>query len=158
MASVRDSHIETPSAYRNVADLEWLIGTWIAEDHGVTTESVCTWLANKSFMQRKYTITDVDGTKTEGVQLVGWNPIDGHVQSWNFSPDGGHAIGVWSPKEGGWTAEIHGVTGDGTLTASVNTLTRLDDDAYVWQSVQRTAGDVELPDTDEVVLKRQPAN
>ena len=33
----------------------------------------------------------------------------------------------------------------------------LDDNAYVWQSVQRFLGDVALPDTDEVVIKRRPA-
>ena len=155
MASVRDTQIETPSAFRNVADLEWLIGTWMAEDHGVKSESVCLWRANKSFVERKYTITHVDGTQTSGVQLIGWNPQDGHVQSWNFSPDGGHAVGIWSPLEGGWSAEMRGVTGDGTLTTSINRLTRLDDNAYVWQSVQRTAGGIALPDTEEVVLKRQ---
>ena len=47
--------------------------------------------------------------------------------------------------------------GDGTPTVAVNVLMRLDEDAYVWQSVRRTAGGVVLPDTDEVVLKRQPA-
>ena len=114
------------------------------------------WVANKSFVERKFTITHADGTKTSGVQLIGWNPLGGHVQSWSFSPDGGHAIGVWSPQQNGWTAEMHGVTGDGTPTTSVNLLMRLDDNAYVWQSVQRKAGDVALPDTDEVVLKRKP--
>jgi len=157
MASVRDTHVETPSGFRNVADLAFLIGTWIAEEHGNKTESVCRWIANKSFVERKYTITAVDGTQTSGVQLIGWNPLDGHVQSWNFSPDGGHAVGIWSPQEGGWSAEMRGVTGDGVATTSVNTLRRLDENAYVWQSVQRTAGGIALPDTDEVVLKRQPA-
>lgn len=155
MASVRDSRIETPSAFRNVADLEWLIGTWIAEQHGATIESVCSWLANKSFVERRYTIAHADGTKTSGVQLIGWNPLDGLVQSWDFSPDGGNALGVWSPREGGWIAEMRGVTGAGAETTSVNTLTRLDDNAYVWQSVQRTMGGIELADTEEVVLKRQ---
>ncbi|MCA9143704.1 MAG: SgcJ/EcaC family oxidoreductase [Planctomycetales bacterium] len=155
MASVRDSRIETPSAFRNVADLEWLIGTWIAEEHGATITSVCNWLANKSFVERRYTSAHADGTETSGVQLIGWNPMDGHVQSWDFSPDGGHAVGLWSPREGGWIAEMRGVTGDGAETTSVNTLTRLDDNAYVWQSVQRTMGGIELDDTGEVVLKRQ---
>ena len=155
MASVRDTHVETPSAYRYVADLEFLIGTWTAEDQRNKTVSVCRWVANKSFVQRDYTITSVDGTKTAGVQIIGWNADEGHIQSWNFSPDGGHAIGAWTPAEEGWTAEMRGVTGDGIITTSVNTLRRLDDNAYVWQSTRRTAGDASLPNTDEVVLKRQ---
>ena len=138
MSTVRDTRVETPSTYRNVADLEWLIGTWTAEEHGAKTESVCRWVANKSFVERSYTVTHADGTTTSGVQLIGWNPPAGHVQSWNFSSDGGHAVGVWSPREGGWSAEIRGVTGDGAPTTAVNLLTRLDDNAYAWQSVQRT--------------------
>ena len=57
MSTVRDARIETPSAYRNVADLEFLIGVWTAEEHGVKTESVCRWVANKSFVERSYTVT-----------------------------------------------------------------------------------------------------
>jgi uncharacterized protein (TIGR02246 family) len=155
MSTVRDTRVETPSSYNTVADLEWLIGTWTAEEHGAKTESVCQWVANKSFVERKYTVTHLDGTTTSGVQLIGFHPQMGRVQSWNFSSDGGHAIGVWTPRESGWSAEIHGVSDDGTSTLSTNLLTRLDDNAYVWQSVQRSAGDVSLPDTDEIVLKRR---
>jgi uncharacterized protein (TIGR02246 family) len=156
MATVRDTRVESASAYRNVADLEWLIGTWTAEEHGAKSESVCRWVADKSFVERSYTVTHADGTTASGVQVIGWNPQGGHVQSWNFTSDGGHAIGVWTPREGGWAAEIRGVTGDGTLTTATNLLTKLDENAYVWQSVNRAAGGQPLPDTDEVVLKRRP--
>jgi uncharacterized protein (TIGR02246 family) len=157
MASVRDTAIETPAAVRCAADLDWLIGTWIAEEHGVQTESVCRWAVDGHFIERRYTTTQLDGTKTSGVQWIGWNAQGGHVQSWDFSPDGGHAVGVWSPTEGGWQAKVEGITGDGIATAAVNRLTRLDDNAYAWQSVRRLLGDVPLPDTDEVVIKRRPA-
>ena len=155
MSTVRDSRVEIPSTYRNVADLEWLIGTWTAEEQGVKMKSVCRWIANKSFIQRNYKVTRTDSTTTSGTQLIGWNPENGHVQSWNFSSDGGHAVGIWSPIEGGWAAEMHGVTGNGMLTTAVNRLKRLDENAYVWQSVERTAGGSPLPDLDEVVIKRQ---
>jgi uncharacterized protein (TIGR02246 family) len=155
MSTVRDTRLETPSAYRNLSDLEWLIGAWTAEEQGAKTESVCRWVANKSFVERHYTTTHANGQTASGVQLIGWNPERGCVQSWNFSSDGGHAVGVWSPMPGGWSAEMRGVTGDGLPTTAVNLLRRLDDNAYVWQSVQRTAGGRPLPDTEEVVLKRQ---
>lgn len=158
MASVRDRWVETPSAHQNVSDLEWLIGKWTAEEYGVRIESQCRWVANKSFVQRTHTTTAPGGMKTSGVQLIGWNPIQGHIQSWNFSADGGHAIGTWVPTEGGFVAEMNGVTGSGVPTKSVNRLTKLDDNAYVWQSVKRSIGGVALPDTDEVVIKRQSSN
>ena len=142
---------------QNAADLEWLVGTWVAEEHGVKTESVCSWVAGKSFLERKHTTTRPDGTTASGVQLIGWNPQGGHVQSWSFTSDGGHAIGIWMPIEGGWQAKVDGTTGDGTPTAAVNVLRRLDDNAYAWQSVQRFLGESALPDTDEIVIKRRPA-
>jgi uncharacterized protein (TIGR02246 family) len=157
MASVRDTWVETPSAYRNVADLEWLIGAWSAEEHGAKHESVCRWVANKSFVQRTYKVTYPDQTTASGVQLIGFNPQGGHIQSWNFSSDGGHAVGVWTPRDNGWQADVEGVLGNGVPTRAVNVLTRIDDNAYAWQSMQRSAGGVELPDTDEIVIKRSPA-
>lgn len=157
MSTVRDRRVATPSAYGKLADLEWLIGAWTAEEHGVKSESVCRWVANKSFVERRYTITHADGKTASGLQLIGWNPERKGVQSWTFSSDGGHAVGSWTAAAGGWSAEIRGVTGEGVPTAAVNRISRLDDDAYVWQSVQRSAGGTPLPDTDEVVLKRSPA-
>jgi len=156
MASVRDTAIEVPAAVRSAADLEWLIGTWVAEEHGVRTESVCRWEVDGRFIERRYTTTQLDGTKTSGVQWIGWNAQGGYVQSWDFSPDGGHAVGVWSPTEGGWQAKVDGTTGDGISTAAVNRLTRLDDNAYAWQSLRRFLGDAPLPDTNEIIIKRRP--
>jgi len=155
MSTVRDARIETQSSYNKVNDLEFLIGTWVAEENGAKTESVCRWVANKSFVERTYTVTHADQSKTSGVQIIGHNPQGDHVQSWNFSSDGGFAVGVWSPRENGWSAEISGISGKGLNTTAVNLLTRLDNNAYVWQSVDRTVGGQSLPDTDEVVLKRQ---
>jgi uncharacterized protein (TIGR02246 family) len=157
MSTVRDSRLELPSNYRNVADLDWLVGTWSAEEHGIKTVSVCRWIASKSFVERSYTVTHPDGLSTSGLQIIGWNPVDGNVQSWDFSAGGGHAIGVWMPLDGGWQAEVRGVTGDGVLTAATNVLRRLDEDTYVWQSTNRTAGGQGVDDTNEVIIKRQAA-
>ncbi|TWT34376.1 YybH family protein [Blastopirellula retiformator] len=155
MASVRDRRVGLPSVHQKIADLQWLIGKWSAEEYGMRIESECRWVANKSFVERTYTTTGPKGAKVSGVQLIGWNPIKGQVQSWNFSADGGHATGLWTPIENGFTATMRGVTGGGLPTESVNTLTKLDENAYVWQSTSRSIGGQPLPDTDEVVIKRQ---
>jgi uncharacterized protein (TIGR02246 family) len=155
MASVRDAWNEAQVTRESVADLGWLIGTWSAEEHGVRYDSVARWVANGNFVEREYTTKQVDGTTASGVQLIGWNPLEGRVQSWSFSPDGGHDFGVWSLAHDGWRSEMRGVTGEGLVTSSVNLLKRLDDNAYVWQSVQRMLDGRALPDTDEVVIKRR---
>src|SRR5262245_17357768 len=157
MSTVRDIRLQETSARGRLADLQWLIGTWTAEEHGARSRSVCRWIADQTFVERTYSTKQPDGAVSSGVQIIGFSPESGRVQSWNFTSDGGHAVGVWTPRPGGWSAEMRGVMGDGTETTAVNLLTRLDDSAYAWQSVQRSAGGRALPDTDEVVLKRRPA-
>jgi uncharacterized protein (TIGR02246 family) len=157
LASVRETLDDKSSPSDDLADLEWLIGDWTSEENGVRTDSKCRWIVNKKFVERSYTTTQLDGKVTTGLQIIGWNSQGNHVQSWNFSADGGHAIGVWSAIEGGWLAEVSGTTGQSVPTTAVNLLKRLDDNAYVWQSVDRTIGEVRLADTDEVIIRRKPA-
>ena len=158
MSTVRDTRVETPSAYRNLEDFEWLIGTWVTDEAGRRTEFTCRWVANKSFIERKYVVKHADKTVNGGVQIIGWNAQEGHVQSWNFSSDGGHGVGHWQPHEAGWAVEIRGITGVGVPTSALNVFTRLDDNTCTWQSLKRTLGDRALPDTEEVVLKRETAS
>ena len=44
--------------------------------------------------------------------------------------------------------------GDGTLTTATNVLSRVSDSAMSWKSVDRSAGGVALPNSDETLLKR----
>ncbi|WP_168164169.1 YybH family protein [Pirellula sp. SH-Sr6A] len=157
IGSLRDSFVETDTEPKVLSDLEWLIGDWGSEENGVRSESHCRWIANNRFVERAYTTTQLDGSTTTGVQIIGWNAQTNQVQSWNFSPDGGHAVGVWSAIEGGWLSKVTGTTGTGESTMAVNVLKKLDDAAYVWQSIQRTVGDTPLPDTDEVIVRRIPS-
>lgn len=155
MASLRDTWEESASENSHLADLEWLIGTWVAEEHGARSESVCRWIAGKNFVERQYSTKHADGTTASGLQIIGWDSQSGSIRSWNFSPDGGNATGVWSPIEGGWQAVVQGTTGDGRATSATNFLMRLDDNAYLWQSTERQVDGQSLPDTDQVVMKRQ---
>lgn len=154
MASVRDAQADGGSAHEHIADLQWLIGTWTAEEQGATTESVCKWIGEKSFVERRYTTKAADGVEASGVQIIGWNAQAGHVQSWNFSADGSFAVGIWTPTEGGWQAAVSGVTVGGATTSAINRLQRLDDNAYVWQSVNRSLNATPLPDSGEVIMRR----
>lgn len=158
LASVRDAGVDASSPSDDLADLNWLIGEWTAEENGARTESKCRWIVNNKFVERSYSTTALDGTVTSGLQIIGWNSQANHIQSWNFTPDGGHAIGVWSATEGGWLAKVTGTTGTNVSTTAVNVLRRLDDNAYAWQSMDRTIGELRLPDTEEVIIRRKPAS
>ena len=154
MSTVRDSRVETPSAFGKLQDLEWLIGTWEIESQGVVTQVTCRWVANKSFIERTHKVSRGDEEISSGIQLIGWNPQAEQIQSWIFSSDGGHAVGLWASREDGWQITTKGMLADGAETTAVNLLTPIDDNGFSWQSTERTVGGETLPDTEEVVLKR----
>jgi uncharacterized protein (TIGR02246 family) len=157
MSSVRDARVGSSPAADQLQNLQWLIGSWSAEENGAKMEVACRWIANNNFLERNYSVKRSDQVVTSGLQIIGWNPQAERIQSWLFTSDGGHAVGLWNPRNEGWTIETVGTLADGTPTRAVNLVSRLDDDALSWKSVERSAGGVPLTDTDDVVLKRVAA-
>jgi hypothetical protein len=49
--------VDNTAVQGKLSELDWLIGKWSAEEHGSRIESVCSWIANKSFIQRTYMVT-----------------------------------------------------------------------------------------------------
>lgn len=156
--SVHEARVDVPSNYSHLEILEGMIGTWTAENQGVEFEATCRWIANKNFIEQKFESKRGGETIASGTQIIGWNPANGAITSWIFSSDGGHATGTWFPQENGWVVESSGTMIDGTPTTAVNITTRLDENAVVWRSVDRTAGAFRFLDTSEVVLKRKIAD
>ncbi|QDT27841.1 SnoaL-like domain protein [Gimesia panareensis] len=157
MVSVKESSLVPSAMQVNLNDLEWLIGTWEAEDVGIALKTVYRWMPGKKFIERTFTAqSQSDGkSKVMGTQIIGVDPLTGDIMSWTFNTDGSHAIGIWAPVENGWVIESRGVTPDGMLTSANNVITKIDEKACRWQSVNRTVNGVELPDALEVVSKRQ---
>ena len=111
---------ETPATASSsqLADLDWMVGSWSAEERGATSNVTCQSLANKTFLERKYMVTAADRTTTSGVQLIGLDPRTGGIVSWGFNSDGGRTIGTWMPHPNGWAIESVGLSADGSRHAS----------------------------------------
>ena len=157
MCSVRETLVETPSNYPHLADLNWLIGTWVTENQGVELQMTCSWTANKNFIEQKFESRKGKEVLSSGTQFIGWDPVDQDIASRVFSSEGGNALGIWTPNGSGWIVKSSGTMHDGTPTSAVNILTRLDDNGFSWRSVNRTAGAFRVLDTNEVILKRKQA-
>ncbi len=157
LSSVHDMRVERPSNYHQLDDFEWLIGTWHAGKGNVRIETKCRWLANKSFIERTYVVSDGGLPTSSGLQIIGWDPDLQQICSWTFSSDAGHAKNVWRLQGAGWESQSSGVQGDGTKTTAVTFLRRVDDNTLGWKSTDRTLGGVRLPDLQEVLLKRDTA-
>jgi uncharacterized protein (TIGR02246 family) len=158
MASVRESNIDAPSNLGRLQQLQWLVGNWETKSEGATIHTKIRWIANRSFLQRTFSVQRDGLTTSSGVQIVGWEPQAGRVQSWSFDSSGGHGTGVWTPTPQGWRIQTNGVLVDGTPTSSQDFLIRVpnEDNVVGWRSISRKAGPLDLPDTREVVLERLP--
>lgn len=156
IASVRETSIEVASNFARLQELDWLIGDWQAKREDAELQTTLRWIANKSFIQRTYTLRRQGLTASSGTQIIGWNPQAGRIQSWSFDSSGGHGTGLWSPTTDGWSIDTTGVLSDGTPTVSRDLLLRVPDqnDVFGWRSIGRKAGQTALPDMPEVVLDR----
>jgi uncharacterized protein (TIGR02246 family) len=156
IATVRESAIDLPSNYAALRDLEWLVGRWELRSGGTTVENRIKWVANKSFLEREYTVREGGVTTSSGMQIIGWDPQAEQIHSWSFDSAGGHGQGLWTAASDGWRIESRGMLPDGTPTASQDRLIRVprENDVFGWQSTDRRVGDARLPNLAEVVLDR----
>lgn len=153
-ASARDLRVEVTSNHSKFADFEKLIGDWSYQHGSTHVMTTCRWIANKKYIERRFSVSENGAVTHSGKQIIGWNPMEQQITSWLFDSSGGHDFAVWSPQEKGWVSQSNGFTADGTPTSATNLLTHADGNSMTWKSINRTLGDEPLADTGELVLKR----
>jgi uncharacterized protein (TIGR02246 family) len=154
MAEVRENLIELPPDVGRLDDLEWLVGAWSATQSNTTVKVSFRWIENNHFLMRTNVVTEDGKPTVGGLEIIGVDRTSGRITSWMFNNDGSHAVGVWTPASGGWAIETVGVMADGTFSSATSRLSRAKEDKLTWKSVDRIAGDIQLPDTTEVELSR----
>jgi len=160
IASVRETAGRPASnTARLQAELGWLIGSWETKQDKRALQTTASWIGDKSFIRRDYTVREDDKQVTSGVQIIGWDPRAGCIRSWSFDGRGGFGTGLWAATADGWAIDTVGALPDGTPTASHEYIIRVpgDDRLFGWRSVDRVVGDTRIPDTGEIVLDRVPA-
>ncbi len=135
-------------------DLDWLLGEWKGQaGDGVMTLSL-TRDPNKPFVHGKFTRTEKGKEAGAGTFRIAADPETGRLRSWHFDDHGGHGQALWVRDDNRWVLDSVGVLADGTPTASVNLLGRVDADTITWRSIDRTLADRPMPDTVPVRLTR----
>ena len=147
MASVRELPFAPATNYEHLRPLEWLVGSWTAKSGAQTLEVTCEWMAKRNFLLRKYNFTKADGDSKTGMQIIAWDPVAGGIRSWIFDSDGGFGSERWIKDGPRWVIEASAVTREGATGTATNVLTRIDQDNFTWQSLQRTLNQLALPDT-----------
>jgi uncharacterized protein (TIGR02246 family) len=144
-----------PSNYEHLKELEWMIGTWIDDDGEAAIETECEWTKNRNFMTRSFAMMIGDEVQKSGMQIVGWDPAAKQIRSWVFDSDGAYSEGKWTRKGEKWVIQQTGVLHDGAKTSATNIFTRLDDDSFTFQSIDREANGEVMPNFDEVLIVRK---
>ncbi len=155
MAHVSDTRVELPPDTGQLEDLDWLVGTWVAERNGTRVEIKGRWIEDKHFLARSHSVAESGQVTSTGLDIIGIDPATGKITSWHFTSDGGHAIGRWAPHDNGWLIELTGTTLGGVETIAVNNLSQKDNGTLVFNSINRWVGDATLPDIQAITIKRQ---
>lgn len=93
-----------------LADLDWLIGAWVIDENGRTSETTCQRAPGGRFLKRSFAVTE-NGPSVSGIQVVGWNASSNSIRAWQFDSrgvfseeswvfDGDHLIAVSSNQAG----------------------------------------------------------
>jgi uncharacterized protein (TIGR02246 family) len=149
MAVVR----ELPSEGVTLRDLDWLIGNWEAQRGDTEIRTTYEWWGDKTFIRVNITLKEKNRT-TSGFQMIGKDRSSGQLRSWTFDPDGSFAEATWTRDGKKWLLDSAAVLETGTVVAGTNILTRIDDDTFTFQSVDRTVGGTDAPDIPPVRVVR----
>ena len=145
-----------PSSYEHLKELEWMVGSWIDESDAATIQTDCQWTKNQNFLTRSFAVVIGDEVEMAGMQVIGWDPAAKQIRSWVFDSDGTFGEGKWTQSGDRWLIQQVGMLPDGTQATSTNIITRMDDDAFTWQTTNRTVGGEMLPNVEEVLNVRNP--
>jgi uncharacterized protein (TIGR02246 family) len=145
---------EWGAVQERVGDLGFLIGRWEGGPKGEEMSLSFTKDPDGPFINGKFTRKVAGKSGPTGTMRIGLDADRGQIRSWHFDADGGHGQCVWLRDGNNWMLDAVGITGNGTVTGSVNILSRLGPDEIVWRSIDRIVGGEPLPDTVPVKLAR----
>lgn len=155
--TVREIPVEqAPSAYEHLKGLEWLVGNWKDEDENVTIQFSTNWDKFKNFLIQKFTMKVYGLEAMEGIQIIGWDPIEKKIRSWVYDSDGGFGSGVWEQKGNSvWEAALNYVLSDGKKGSAKNIYKKIDDKSYSYTSIDRKIEGEALPNVENVTVQKE---
>ena len=135
-----------------LGDLGWLIGEWSAKTKGGEANTAYRWSDDKSFITMEFRVKTEEDV-TSGHQVIARDPASGAIRSWMFV-GGGIGEGVWSREGQKWVIQSRGLSAEGEEMVATNIFTPQGQDAFTFQSIDRTRDGEELPDVGPVTVKR----
>ena len=144
---------EWPDEGIALRDLDWIIGTWTAKVEDTEIRATYEWDESKKFIRVRSTIKGKDRNVTL-TEMIGKDPRNSSLRSWLFESEGGFGDATWTWDGKRWSLEATGVQANGSEMTATNIITRLDNDTFTWQSVDRTVDGEEVPNLPPVRVTR----
>src|SRR5262249_45603585 len=144
-----------PNIFSHLKDLQWLVGNWKDTDENVKIAYLTKWDKFKNFLVQHYRIDAYGVEVMEGLQIIGWDPIEKKIRSWVYDSDGGFGTGTWSKKGDSWYAKLQFTLSTGEKGTLTNVYTPLDDKSYTYSSIDRKIGDTKLPNIEPVTVVKE---
>ena len=129
------------------------VGEWKSTGQDTEVATTYAWNEGKTFLKVHFTIKEKDRTLS-GDQFLGKDPATGEIKAWTFESGGGVGENVWNRDGDQWVVDATGTLADGNTLTMTNILTKVSDDLFTWQSINRALGDEELPDLAPVKVTR----
>lgn len=142
------------TASRQLAELEWLIGTWADTEEGVDVKSTIETALNDNYLSWTYTVVGAEGNQSSGTEVIGWDPAMGKIRSWVFEGDGSFTEKVWNQDGRRWLIQSRTVLADGGQGTEEQTLTWVDKDKFTWSSASRQVDGEALPNIEKITVVR----
>jgi uncharacterized protein (TIGR02246 family) len=155
-SAVRDEVARDVSPHEHLKELEWLVGDWVNESQDAVVLTTCKWASGGNFIDREFTVKTKGQPVLSGTQRIGWDPLKRQFKTWIFDTEGGHGEGYFTRDGDRWMVKVEGVRQDGLAATATNIITRMGNDRFGWQSVDRTLGGSSVPGVDEFVVVRTP--
>jgi hypothetical protein len=134
--------------------LEWMVGSWTHEAEGVVLKIECKRAEGGYFLERTFQIKLGRDGKLTLKQFIGWDPEAKRIQSWGFGSDGSVETATWTKNGSIWEARRSITYADGKKGTALNLTNVLDQDNFIFKSVDRHYGGQLLPDIMDVEVER----
>jgi uncharacterized protein (TIGR02246 family) len=155
LSSVREAPFVPKSNHEHLSGLEWVVGTWTAEnDKGEAEHLAVSWAEGQNFLIGTFAATIKGVAVGRATHWIGWDPRTKRVRSWIFDAAGGFGEGSWTKDGDKWVVKTKSVLQDGKEATATFVLGRVDAGNLTVQAKDRTVNGVALPDAKEFKLKR----
>jgi len=154
--SVREATAVPPNNAERLEGLAYLIGDWTEDaEKGGNAKASYVWNESQNFIVNTFDVTMKDVPVAGGKQIIGWDAAAKKPRAWTFLFNGGFAEGVWTPDgDNKWKIAVTGTQRDGTKVVATNVITKMDDDHFTFQFIDRTVDGKPLADDKPVKMKR----